>query len=350
MAKTSGTYNFQYVQVELLIREAFENIGIFGEFVESQKLNSARRSIDFLMLEWMSKSVNLWTLEYAYMPLVTSQAQYTLPEPISDIIQINLRTSSRELGGTANSSDGDADYAFDGNPATSCNAEVDGFISYNYGNGITQQINFVGVQSAITTSLTSLVQTSPTGDAPWTTILSLPVQTYQAGQIYWFDIPAPVQSQYYQIVETGGNVLNLTELYFNNNIFDMPISEVSRYEYFTYPNKQLQGRPSVYYVNRQIVPILYIWPVPDINYNCIQYTYKQMIQDAGIYTNTLQIPARFYPALTLGLSWKLAIKFNPEAAAMFQAEYEKAFSIATIEDAENTAVTIRGDYSYEYNR
>jgi len=80
---TSGTYNFQSVQVELLIREAYERIGILGEFVEPQKLDSAKRSIDLLLLEWMNKSVNLWTLETAVLTLVQGQAQYILPSYLS---------------------------------------------------------------------------------------------------------------------------------------------------------------------------------------------------------------------------------------------------------------------------
>lgn len=345
---TSGTYNFQFLPIELLIREAFENIGIFGEQVESQKLDSAKRSIDFLMLEWMSKSVNLWTLEYDYIPLVTSQAQYTLPEPISDIVQINLRTSTRQLNGTPTSSGGGvAANAFDGNPATFCDAGANGWIAYNYGANVTQQVTFVGVQSQVTTNLTPVIETSTDG-MTWTLLFTLPTQSYVAGVISWFDILTPIQSQYYRIRETMGANLTMQEIYFNNNIYDMPISEVSRYEYFTYPNKQLQGRPSVYYVNRLIVPVLFIWPVPDQNYNCIQVTYKEMIQDAGSFTNNLQIPSRFYPALTLGLSWKLALKFNPQIAGVFQAEYEKAFTIATVDDSENTAISIRGDTSYDY--
>ena len=38
MPTTSGRYNFQVIEVELIIREAFERIGILGEFVEAQKL------------------------------------------------------------------------------------------------------------------------------------------------------------------------------------------------------------------------------------------------------------------------------------------------------------------------
>ena len=66
MLPTSGTFYFQSIQIELVIREAFERIGILGEFVEPQKLDSAKRSIDFLLLEWMNKSINLWTLESSF--------------------------------------------------------------------------------------------------------------------------------------------------------------------------------------------------------------------------------------------------------------------------------------------
>lgn len=347
---TSGTYNFQSIQIELLIREAFENIGIFGEFVESQKLDSAKRSIDFLMLEWMSKSVNLWTLKYDYIPLVTSQAKYQLLESLSDITQINLRTSTRQLNGTpAATNGGTAANAFDGNPATFCDAGANGNISYDYGVGNTQQINFIGMQSNLDTTdnpFTILIETSSDA-ATWTTLQSFSA-AFTPTVTQWFDIVTPINARFYRALAIDGGQLSLIELYFNNNIFDMPISEVSREEYFTYPNKQLQGRPSVYYIDRQLDSSVYIWPVPSSLYNCLQYNYKQMIQDSGSYTNTLQIPARFYPALVNGLSWKLAIKFNPQSAQMFQAEYEKSFNIATIEDSENTPISIRGDSSYDY--
>jgi len=149
MLPTSGTFNFQSIQIELIIREAYERIGILGEFVEPQKLDSAKRSIDLLLLEWMNKSTNLWTLETSYLSLVTSQIQYTLPVAVSNIIQANLRTSTRQLNGVpASSNGGVAAQAFDGNPLTACTQNAqDGNISYDYGVGVTQQINFVGVQA-----------------------------------------------------------------------------------------------------------------------------------------------------------------------------------------------------------
>ena len=347
MLPTSGTFNFQSIQIELIIREAFERIGILGEFVEPQKLDSAKRSIDLLLLEWMNKSVNLWTLQSVYLPLITGQGQYTLPVTVSNIIQANLRTSTRQLSGTPASSSGIAANAFDGNPATACTQNAqNGNISYDYGVGTTQQINFVGITSNVTRNYTIAIEYS-LDNAAWNLLFNIPPQIFSIGVNAWFDVPVPIDARAYRIREFGGATLDIQEIYFNNNILDMPISDVSRYEYLTYPNKQLQGRPNIYHLNRQIIPILNLWPVPSNLYNCLLYSYKQMIQDAGaLYTNALQIPSRFYPALIWGLSYHLALKFNPAQVALFKDEYEQSFNIATTEDSESTNIRIYGDEDY----
>lgn len=348
MLPTSGTFNFQSIQIELIIREAFERIGILGEFVEPQKLDSAKRSIDLLLLEWMNKSINLWTLESSYLPLVTAQVQYILPVTVSNIIQANLRTSTRQLDGVAASSNGGvAAQAFDGNPLTACTQNAqDGDISYDYGVDVTQQINFVGIQSNADLTYSIIVESS-LDNVAWLPLATIPTSAFIKGSIIWIDVPTPIDARAYRIRETGGATLDIQEIYFNNNIIDIPISNVSRYEYLNYPNKRLQGRPSIYYLDRQITPVLNLWPAPSDQYNCLQYSYKRMIQDAGaFYTNALQIPSRFYPALIWGLSYQLALKYNPQVAVAFKGEYEQSFNLATVSDSESVNISIRGDEDY----
>ena len=354
---TSSTYNFQSIEIELIIREAYERIGILGEFVEAQKLESANRSINFLLLEWMNKSVNLWTLQTAFLPLVQNQRQYAIPEVVEDIIQVNLRTSTRptstlSLVAAAASSTGTAAYAFDNNQYSACTQTVpNGWISYDYGLGNFQQILFVGVQSFTQEDYTLSVQVSD-DNTDWITVATIPKQTYPEQAIQWFEILPPADPanpggfRYYRILETGGATLDISELYFNNNIYDFVISDISRYEYLTLPNKFLASRPNCYYYDRQISPNLYIWPVPTLDYNCIMYSYKQMMQDVGsLYTNTLQIPSYLYPALVAGLAWQLAIKFNPQSAGMLKGEYEASFTIATVENSESVPINIYPSWS-----
>lgn len=347
MLQTSGTYNYQSIEIELLIREAYERIGILGEFVELQKLESAKRSIDFLLIEWMNRGVNLWTLATEYLSLAAGQSQYILPETVSDIIQVSLRTGTRQLGGAAATSEnGTAASAFDENPATACiQTAPNGNISYDYGVGKAQAVSFIGIKSNVTGSYAITVEISD-DNVNWKELFTFPTENFTAGVTVWVDVPVVTPARVYRIRETRGATLSIQEIYFNNNINDSTISDVSRYEYLSYPNKSGQGRPSVYYLDRQIVPILNLWPTPSSNYNCLSYSYKKMIQDTGsLYTNTLQIPSRFYPAAVWGLTWMTALKYKPEQAGLFQAEYERSFALAAEEDTERDTLRI---YPYGY--
>ena len=354
---TSGTYNFQTIEVETVIREAFERIGVISEYVEYQKLESARRSINLILLDWMNRPTNLWTLQKSYLGLNPSQGSYTLPDIVNNVVQLSLRVSNRNLNGTPqtntgqtydNGGGGVAANAFDGNPATACTQNVqNGNISYDYGAGTTQNVTFIGIQSNGNTNYTLAVEASQDA-ATWVNLLSIPIQTFNIGQIFWFDIPVPINARYYRVRETAAATLNVQEIYFNNNVYDYQISDVSRWDFYSYPAKNTIGRPTVFYLDRQPSnPVLNLWPVPDgINYNCIWYSYEKMMQDAGLYTNSLELPSRFYPPLIWGLSYHLALKYAPDKAQLFKAEYEQSYAAAAHEDTENVSFNINADYNF----
>ena len=351
MSNTSGTFNFQKLTVELLIRDAFENIGIPGEFIEPQKLESAKRSINLLLIEWINKSVNLWTLKTDFITLKEGVGSYQLPIQVSDLIQANIRSSTRQLGGTPMSASGIAANAFDSNPNTSCVITGSrGYVGYDFGAGNDQSITMVGINSHRTLDFVINIEYSHTNtnENAWKTLQATPVYDYQLGVIKWYSIASPISARYIRIKEmaarTGAHTLNIQELYFNNNTSDIPISNLSRYDYLSYPQKELKGRPTSYYVDRAISPILNIWPTPSNEYNCLQYSCKEMLEDVGKYNNNIEVPARFYPAMIAGLSFKLALKYKPEMAEFLERQYEKLFDLATIEDTENSVITIRGDY------
>ena len=352
---TSGTYATLNVPVEVLIREALERIGLPGELVEYQKLDAALRSLNFLLQEWMTREINLWTLKSTLIPLVTSQGQYTLPAELKDITQCSLRLSFRKRGGIAASNkptaeDAGADKAFDGNPHTACTqTEANGTISYDFGAGNTQKITLAGIQSNISTSYTLILEgTDPQGRV--VPLLTLPKQTYSVnaqgqGLIQWLELPNPGLYQIYSVRETGGATLNLQEIYWNNTVQDTLMSEVSRDAYLSTPLKNQTGRPVVYYLDRQIVPRLFIWPAPSSLYTCLFVSYEQMMQDVGTVANTLDIPARFYEPLIWGLAASLAAKYAPDKIEMARAFSDGAFQRATRDDTENTPFSIRGDGS-----
>lgn len=352
MPATSGTFNFQSIQAELVIREAYERLGILGELVVAEQLVSAQRSLNFMLADWSNRNVNLWALESTFLNLTAGLPTYTLPIQTSNIIQANLRTSVRQLNGVASShlangnpGAGTASFAFDNNPATACiQGAPDGYISYAYGLNNSEVITFIGIQSNIDTTYTITIDGSNDGNI-WTNLLTLGALTYSAGVNQWFDMFNITPYRFYRVKENGGAILNIQEIYFNNLVQDTTLSEISRYEYQTYPQKHLVGRPTTYYVDYSINPVFYLWPTPSPQYNCISYSWQQAIEDVGTYVDSIQVPSVFYEPLVWGLSYRLALKYAPDKAQLMKGEYEQALAIAINENSEDTPMRIAVDYT-----
>jgi len=203
------------------------------------------------------------------------------------------------------------------------------------------------VQSNTTTFYSLVVETS-NDNATWTNLLTIPPQTFTAGIALWSDVILPTSNMTFRIREIGGATLDIQEIYFTNNVSDLKLSAVSRDTYLSFSQKFIQGRPSCYYFDKQINPILNVWYPPTNNYNVLQYSYVNIMQDAGGFYNIADIPSRMLPALTWGLTWLLAIKYNPPLAVDMKNEYEQAFSTATANDSENVGLTINYDIGSYY--
>ena len=124
------------------------------------------------------------------------------------------------------------------------------------------------------------------------------------------------------------------------NQADLTITRISVSTYSTIPNKNSTGRPIQIYVNRQSgattpsgvqYPTVTVWPVPDTSqpYTLVYWRMRR-IQDAGDGVNDFDLPFRFLPCLTAGLSYYLALKI-PDALPrvdMLKAMYDEAFVAA----------------------
>lgn len=126
---------------------------------------------------------------------------------------------------------------------------------------------------------------------------------------------------------------------------DLPIGPISRREYWALPNKaQYSNRPTQFYFQRTITPVIYPWPVLQDGYECdILINIMRMTQDVGNFANTLDVPQRAFDALAAGLAHRLAVKYAPEKAQMLKAEAMEAYSIATAEDRERVPLRITID-------
>ena len=342
MPATSGSYSFSNIKAELIIRKAYELIGMPLSMVTAEQYNSALNIINFILSDWTNSNVNLWTLKLNPIFLTPGQASYPLPSNITKVFQVFLRSNVRQnFRGTAYSSAGGiAANAFDGNPQTACTqTSADGSIGYTY--STPQVIKILGVQSNADTeySLTFSGKTAADGQELYTKVI--PKTLYKKGITQWFlfdDNLIPCNA--YEITEKRGATLNITELYFNNQLQDTTMSEVSRYEYLTYPNKSQIGRPTIYYVDYQRIPSLYIWQTPALMYNLIMYSGQSSIETLENYTQGIDIPAYFYTPLIYGLASMLAAQYAPEKEEGLKTRYQETLSPAVINNTTEVPLTL----------
>ncbi len=130
---------------------------------------------------------------------------------------------------------------------------------------------------------------------------------------------------------------------------DTQISRISRDVYLNIPNKNTQARPNQWYVDRQVIPKIRLYPTPDTTYTLV-YDRLTRIEDADTFINTTDIPFRFYPCLSAGLAYYIAIKRAPDRVPLLKQLYEEEFNRAAFEDVDraNLSLTPRRDF-YGFN-
>ena len=130
-----------------------------------------------------------------------------------------------------------------------------------------------------------------------------------------------------------------------SNQTDISVDRISRDEYLNIPSKNTQARPTQWYIDRSITPVLKVWPTPDQAYTFV-YDRLSRIEDADTFTNTMDVPFRFYPCLAAGLAYYIAMKRAPDRLQILKAAYEEEFTRAAYEDVDraNLSLTPRRDY------
>lgn len=124
------------------------------------------------------------------------------------------------------------------------------------------------------------------------------------------------------------------------------LDRISRDAYLSIPNKATTGRPSQFFLDRQLTPKLKLWPVPENSTDVIYYDALTRMNDADTYTNTLEVPFRFYPCLAAGLAYYIAIKRSPERVQLLKSVYEEEFQRAAVEDRDRSSTTISPDLGF----
>ena len=345
---TSGTYNFGNTTVEKLITKAYQRVGIGSSLQTQEMIDSAKMSINLMFVEWVNRSLPLWPIQKTVITMNPGQASYELPPATVDIMEITKATLTRQLNGVAYSNSGGiAQNAFSGTPGLACTQTApDGYISYNYGTGNTQSINYVGIQSNQNRNYNLLIQYSY-DNSNWFTALAVGPQNYLVGQVQWYVLDAPPAAQAWRIQETGGAILDIQEIYFNVPNQCLPILRISRADYAYRMSKTFQAPPNSFLVNRIVPPILTVWPTPDSTFNYFLINYMRQIQDLNELNEQIDVPQYFFECFVNGLAARLAVDYAPDRFDMLNAAAENSYKFASDSDNEQVPINIQLDYNFK---
>ena len=127
---------------------------------------------------------------------------------------------------------------------------------------------------------------------------------------------------------------------------DYSLERLSRDEYLTIPTKTTQSRPNQFFLDRQLTPNLKVWPVPENSTDVLYYDALTRMDDADTYTNTMDMPFRFYPCLAAGLAYYIAMKRAPNRIQLLKAVYEEEFERAMQEDRDRASFNVVPEFQY----
>ena len=296
---TSSSRNFN-LDVAEYVEEAFERCGL--ETRTGYDVETARRSLNLLFADWANRGLNRWTI---------SQETLTLAQDISEYPLGTLTVSVGSVSGT-----------------------------FSAGETIT------GGTSAATASITSVVSASSLA-------ITVPSGTFAASETITGGTSAATATVSsavdFENVQSSIDILSAVIRTDSGTTSqsDISIGRISRDEFINIPSKRSSSRPSQFYVDRQVTPIVRLWPTPDSSTEYILvYDRLQRIQDADTFTDTLDVPFRFYPCLTAGLAYYLAMKRAPERVQLLKAVYEEEFERASAEDRDRASLSLVPSNNY----
>ena len=144
----------------------------------------------------------------------------------------------------------------------------------------------------------------------------------------------------------SADVIDILSAVVTRSSTDFSLTRVSRDDDLNIPNKATTGRPTQFFLDRQVTPSLRLWPTPENSTDVVVYNALTRIDDADTAINTLDMPFRFYPCLAAGLAYYLSIKRAPNRTQMLKAMYEEEFERAMGEDRDRSSFTVTPEYAY----
>ena len=151
--------------------------------------------------------------------------------------------------------------------------------------------------------------------------------------------------------DLSSNVINTLQVVISRDNTDIKLTRITPEEYLIIPAKTQTGSPSQYSIRRgRDNPVMSLWPIPENSTDILKIETVTELQDVNKSAiQNADLPKRFLPPLTCGLSYYMAMK-RPGVAdtriAMLKTNYEETLARAMEEDRERANLFLRPKLGY----
>ena len=274
------------------VEEAYERCGL--EIRAGWDSQSARNSINYMLADWANRGINNWTVD---------QVSQTLATGISEI------------------------------PAGTITITVTASGAFAVAETITGG----------TSGATASVLTKPTST---TMELTVPTGTFVVSETITGGTSGATTavSAAPSLVDTQ-NTIDIISAVIRRSSNDITIERIGRSEYLQIPSKTTTGRPTQFFLDKQITPVIKLWQTPDNSTDILIYDRLVRMDDADAAQNDMGVPFRFFPAFAAGLAYYTSIKRAPERMTVLKALYEEELVRAMAMDSGRPSMFINAGRS-----
>ena len=145
--------------------------------------------------------------------------------------------------------------------------------------------------------------------------------------------------------DLASTTIDALEVVLNRDDTDIQLTRISPEEYLLIPNKTQTGRPMQYSIRRgRDNPVMSVWPIPENSTDVLKIEIFSELQDVNKSADqNADLPKRFLPTLTCGLSYYMSMK-RPGVEAgriqMLKVNYEEKLARAMLEDRERATMRV----------
>jgi hypothetical protein len=349
----SGTTGDTKINVDQLISYAYRDAGRIAEEITPEYINAGKQALFYNLQNLSNLGVNLWLLENKLVGAVTAQQYLNLPETTIDVREANwvyIINSEADEYLPVDNPDSPAVFAQNLDIVSTSTALENWFGLYYQGGQSVYYIGFNGYAIGGGTQTYNFAYETSTDGITWTKVLQLPETTLSDREWAYFPLSITPVNTFYRLRETVATTFSVRQIVFSTSQQVIPLARLNKDDYWNLPNKQFPSQRSLqYWYDRQIEPKMYLWPVPNNDFQMFQLLIEKQMQDVGSLTNELYIPNRWIASVQASLSHKLSMQLpNTDLARIgyLEQQADKLFLQASDEERDKSPIYFQPNISY----